>query len=114
MVPRKAERRADLDDVAVGAGNADQDVAVAEHFHDAGCGGPVWRLRLAVAYELDADVKSFSPHVTNPTEALSDSFEPRQEIGADLERVLSQVLCLERLQDGECRPRQRPGFLRTC
>ena len=72
MVPLKAERRADLEDVAIGAGNADQDIAVAEHFHDAGCGGPIRRLRLAVAHEFDADVKPLSPHVADALEALGD------------------------------------------
>src|SRR4249920_480441 len=101
MVPLKAERRADLEDVAIRAGNADQDIAVAEHVHDAGCGGPVRLLRLAVAHELDADVKPLSTHIAGLAEALGDGTERPQEVGADLERVLLESLGLERLQDGE-------------
>ena len=114
MLPLKAERRANLEDVAIGAGNAYQDIAVAQYFHDCGCGRSVWLLRLAVAHEFDADVKSLSPHVADAIVALGDGSELSQEIGADLECVLFQILGLERLQDGEVPPRPRPGFLRTC
>ena len=90
MVPLEAERRADLEDIAMGTGDADQDIAVAEYIHDAGCGVPVRFLRLSVAHEFDADVKSLSPHVADTLEALRDAIQLRQKIGADFERILLQ------------------------
>ena len=78
MLPPKWERRADLEDIAIGAGNADQNIAVAKHVHDAGCGLPICLLRLAVAYEFDADVKSLSAHVADASAALGDGLELRQ------------------------------------
>ena len=64
---------------------------------------PVWLLRLAVAHEFDADIKSLSPHVADAIVALGDGSELSQEVSADLECVLFQILGLERLQDGESR-----------
>ena len=75
MVLPKSERRADLENVAIGAGNADQDIALAEHVHDAGCGFPVRLLRLSVAHEFDTDIKSPSAHVADAAEALGDGTE---------------------------------------
>ena len=73
MVPLKAERRADFEDIAVGAGNADQNIAVAEHIYDAGCSLSIRLFRLAVAHEFDADVKSLSPQIADLAEALCDA-----------------------------------------
>ena len=64
MVALEAERRADLEDIAMGTGDADQDIAVAKHINDAGCGVPVRLFRLSVAHEFDADVES--PSRTSP------------------------------------------------
>ena len=73
MVPLEAERRADLEDIAMGTGDADEDIALSEHIHDAGCGVPVLFFRLSVTHEFDADVKSLSPHVADALEALREA-----------------------------------------
>ena len=77
MLPPKWEWRADLEDIAIGPGNADQNIAVAKHVHDPSCGLPIWLLRLAVAYKFDSNVTSLSAHVADAIAALGDGLELR-------------------------------------
>lgn len=100
IVDAEAHRRLELEDVVVRTLAAHDDLLLLHPVDDVLGLGRSRSAALAVQYELDPDEEASSPHVTDDGPPLGQLVQLGQQVVADLEGVLLEVLPLHDLHHG--------------